>query len=325
MDIDEHDLVQMFEMIDGDGSGSVDPEEFITALNRWANHSKTAARFAKYQMMRSIVQHAELHQEVISKLDSLEKRLNTEALDVLVTVDGDETADTFSLREEKVITVVADESPLAEEFQVGGSVELAEGKEVEGSESEEPATPGGIGRSCSFKKAAELTVKKAMPKSSGSSGSFEKMSLRQSVAALAIGCKAVGAAPLNRAIPPLLGPRGPQSTFAVCVNSESSNSSNNTTSACRVSSNSSNNTPSACRVSSNSSNNTTSACRVSSNSSNNNDHNNNDDDNNVNIKEEQLCVQEDPPLDGPEQPHIALRYIPFTCLTVVAENKELAI
>ncbi|CAE8622844.1 unnamed protein product [Polarella glacialis] len=138
MDIDEGDLVQMFEMLDGDGSGFVDPEEFINALNRWANHSKTAARFAKYQMMRSIVQHAELHQQVVSKLDNLEKRLNSEA--------------SFNLREEKLITVVVDESPLAEEFQVGGSGELAEGKEVEGFESEEPATPGGIGRSCSFKK-----------------------------------------------------------------------------------------------------------------------------------------------------------------------------
>ncbi|CAE8673844.1 unnamed protein product, partial [Polarella glacialis] len=254
---------------------------FITALNRWAKHSKTAARFAKHQLMRSIVQHAELHQQVMSKLDSLEKRLNTEVLDVLVTVDGDETTDTFNNREEKLITVVADESPLAEEFQVGGSGELAEGQEVEGSESEEPATPGGNGRSRSFKKAAELTLKKTMPKSLGSSGSFEKMSLRQSVAALAIGCQAVEAAPLNRAEPPLLGSRGRQSTSAVCVNSESS-----------------------------------------TNSSSNNDYNNNDD-NNINIKEEQLCVQEDPSLDGPEQPHIALRYIPFTWLTVVAENNEL--
>ncbi|CAE8597054.1 unnamed protein product [Polarella glacialis] len=280
MDIDEQDLLQMFEMIDGDGSGSVDPEEFITALNRWAKHSKTAARFAKHQLMRSIVQHAELHQQVMSKLDSLEKRLNTEALDVLVTVDGDETTDTFNNREEKLITVVADESPLAEEFQVRGSGELAEGQEVEGSESEEPATPGGIGRSRSFKKAAELTLKKTMPKSLGSSGSFEKMSLRQSVADLAIGCQAVGAAPLNRAVPPLLGSRSRQSTSAVCVNSESS-----------------------------------------TNSSSNNDNNN--DDNNINIKEKQLCVQEDSSLDGPEQPHIALRYIPFTWLTVVAENNEL--
>ncbi|CAE8593115.1 unnamed protein product [Polarella glacialis] len=331
MDIDEQDLVQMFEMIDGDGSGFVDPEEFISAMNRWASTSKTAARFVKYQMMRSIVQQAELHQQVVSKLDDLEKRLNTEALDVLVAEDGNETTDTFNLREEKLITVVADEFPLAEEFHVGGSGELAEGKEVKGSESEEPAKPWGIGRSCSLKKpgsggygpdfflgnsnnnnnnnrqresgvgkwpkwpgikestlqpdpeqslktaiaaaalvlkeslmaaaedamteclpAAELTLRKAMPKSSGSSGSFEKMSLRRSVAALAI-------CPLNRAVPPLLGPHGPQSTFAVRVNSESS-------------------TPPS----------PSSACLVYSNSNN-------------NINKEQLCVEEDPPLDGPEQ------------------------
>ncbi|CAE8622842.1 unnamed protein product [Polarella glacialis] len=116
-----------------------------------------------------------------------------------------------------------------------------------------------------------------MPKSSGSSGGFEKTSFRQSVAALAIGCKAVGAAPLNRAVPPLLGPRGPQSTFAVCVNSDSSS-------------------PPSPPI----------ACRVSSNSNSINNRNNNaaaaadNDDNNINIKE-QLCVQEDPPLDCPEQ------------------------
>ncbi|CAE8676756.1 unnamed protein product [Polarella glacialis] len=324
MDIDEGDLVQMFEMLDGDESGSVDPEEFINALNRWANHSKTAARFAKYQMMRSIVQHAELHQQVVSKLDSLEKRLNAEA--------------SFNLREEQLITVFADESPLAEEFEVGGSGELAEGKEVEGFECEEPATPGVIGRSCSFKKpgsggcgpdfflgrqrqtgfgyphesgvgkwpkwpggkdpmlepepeqslktaiaAAILVLKEslmaeaamtdsfladelihcqAMPKSSCSSGSFEKMNLRQSVAALAIGCKAVGAAPLNRAVAPLLGPRSPQSTFAVCVNSDPSTPPS---------------PPSACRVSDNS----------NSNSNNNNAaHDDDDDNNNINIKEQ---------------------------------------
>ncbi|CAE8674086.1 unnamed protein product [Polarella glacialis] len=352
MDIDEKDLVQMFEMIDGDGSGFVDPEEFINALNRWAEHSKTAARFVKYQMMRSIVQQAELHQLVVSKLDSLEKRLDTEALDVPVTEDGDETTDTLTVREEKLITVVADEFPLAEQFHVGGSGELAEGNEVKGSESEEPAKPRGIGRSCSLKKlgsggygpdffmgnssnnnnnnnrqrrmdfgfphesgvgkwpkwpggkestlepepeqslktaiaaailvlkeslmeaaedamteflpAAELTLRKAMPKSSVSSGSFEKMSLRQSVAALAI-------CPLNRAVAPLLGPRDPQSTFAVCVNSDPS-------------------TPPS----------PPSACRVSDNSNSNSNSNNNDNNNNNNIKE-QLCVQEDPPLDGREQ------------------------
>ncbi|CAE8611927.1 unnamed protein product [Polarella glacialis] len=314
MDIDEGDLVQMFEMLDGDGSGQVDPEEFINALNRWANHSKTAARFAKYQMMRSIVQHAELHQEVVSKLDNLEKRLDIEP--------------SFNLREEKLITVVVDESPLAEEFQVGGSGELAE---VKGSEWRGPDIflarqrqtgfyfphESGVGKwpkSFSFGKgsilepepeqslktaiaaaisvlreslmaapaaamtdpflADELILRQAMPKSSGSSGSFEKMGLRQSVTALAIGCKAVGAAPLNRAAPPLLGPRGPQSTFAVCVNSDSS-------------------TPPA----------PPSACRVTSNSNSKNNKNNNaagDDNNNSNIRE-QLCVQVDPPLDGPEQ------------------------
>ncbi|CAE8627315.1 unnamed protein product [Polarella glacialis] len=328
MDIDEQDLVQMFEMIDGDGSGSVDPEEFITALNRWANHSKTAARFAKYQMMRSIVRHEELHVQVVSKLDRLEKSLNS---------------DKFNLKEEKLITVVADDSPLADQVQVGGSGELAGGfKRVTGSESEETATPGGTGRSygpdfclgrqrqtgfyfphesrvggkestlepeaeLSLKTAiaaailalkesgcmmaaaeeamtdsflaAELTLSKAMPKSSGTSGSCEKRSLRQSVAALANGCRAVGAAPLNRAGWPLIGPRGPQSTYAVRFNSKRSAPPS---------------PPSACRVSSNS--------RSNNNNRNDNaaaDYDDDEEQTNNNNNEEQLGVQGDPPVDGP--------------------------
>ncbi|CAE8732551.1 unnamed protein product [Polarella glacialis] len=283
MDIDENDLVQMFEMIDGDGSGSVDPEEFINTLNRWANDSKTAARFVKYQMMRSIAEQEELKSLVVSKLESLEKSLKKPSqkrrkdgkrptpgpLDVLVEVEGDESTSTSHFRPQESqdsFMVSVDED--VEEFHVGGSGELAEDKKVEGSESEALPTLAGAGRRYSsflgrrqqatastleleteqslktaiaaaalvLKEslmaaaeeamtesllAAELTLKKAMPKSSGSSssGSFEKMSLRQSVAALAVGCRSGRAAPLIRAVPPLLGPRGHQATFRVRANS----------------------------------------------------------------------------------------------------------
>ena len=36
MDIDEVDLQQLFEMIDVDGSGSIEAAEFIAPLSRWA-------------------------------------------------------------------------------------------------------------------------------------------------------------------------------------------------------------------------------------------------------------------------------------------------
>eukprot|EP00913_Durusdinium_trenchii_P020660 g19401.t1 len=44
MDIDEMDLVQLFEMIDTDGSGFIEPNEFIRPLSRWVHDSKTAPR-----------------------------------------------------------------------------------------------------------------------------------------------------------------------------------------------------------------------------------------------------------------------------------------
>ncbi|CAE8593206.1 unnamed protein product, partial [Polarella glacialis] len=161
MDIDENDLVQMFEMIDGDGSGSVDPEEFINTLNRWANDSKTAARFVKYQMMRSIAEQEELKSLVVSKLESLEKSLKKPSqkrrkdgkrptpgpLDVLVEVEGDESTSTSHFRPQESqdsFMVSVDED--VEEFHVGGSGELAEDRKVEGSESEALPTLAGAGR-----------------------------------------------------------------------------------------------------------------------------------------------------------------------------------
>ena len=47
MDIDEHDLQLLFEMIDTDQSGTIEAAEFIGPLSRWAHDSKTAPRFIK--------------------------------------------------------------------------------------------------------------------------------------------------------------------------------------------------------------------------------------------------------------------------------------
>eukprot|EP00913_Durusdinium_trenchii_P003382 g3131.t1 len=44
MDIDEMDLVQLFEMIDIDNSGFIESNEFIRPLSRWVRDSKTAPR-----------------------------------------------------------------------------------------------------------------------------------------------------------------------------------------------------------------------------------------------------------------------------------------
>lgn len=65
MDIDEVDLQQLFEMIDVDGSGAIEAEEFIVPLSRWVRDSKTAPRFIKYNLMHAINQQEEL----VVKLD----------------------------------------------------------------------------------------------------------------------------------------------------------------------------------------------------------------------------------------------------------------
>ena len=54
MDIDESDLQQLFEMIDSTGEGEIESQEFIAALSRWVHDSKTAPRFVKYNMLRSL-------------------------------------------------------------------------------------------------------------------------------------------------------------------------------------------------------------------------------------------------------------------------------
>eukprot|EP00930_Biecheleria_cincta_P025357 TRINITY_DN18066_c0_g1_i1.p1 TRINITY_DN18066_c0_g1~~TRINITY_DN18066_c0_g1_i1.p1 ORF type:complete len:590 (+),score=100.42 TRINITY_DN18066_c0_g1_i1:45-1814(+) len=51
MDIDPQDLEQLFYMVDADGGGTIDQEEFTGTLSRWmVNDSKTAARFAKHNI-----------------------------------------------------------------------------------------------------------------------------------------------------------------------------------------------------------------------------------------------------------------------------------
>ena len=61
MDIDESDLQMLFEMIDVDGSGSIEVAEFIGPLSRWAHDSKTAPRFIKYNLMQSVKMQEDLY------------------------------------------------------------------------------------------------------------------------------------------------------------------------------------------------------------------------------------------------------------------------
>ncbi|CAK9002187.1 unnamed protein product [Durusdinium trenchii] len=72
MDIDEMDLVQLFEMIDIDNSGFIESNEFIRPLSRWVRDSKTAPRFIKYNMMRTMQKQEELQQEQIALRQAVE-------------------------------------------------------------------------------------------------------------------------------------------------------------------------------------------------------------------------------------------------------------
>ena len=42
MDIDEMDLVELFQMIDTDGSGTIEAPEFIKPLSRWVHEPRQA-------------------------------------------------------------------------------------------------------------------------------------------------------------------------------------------------------------------------------------------------------------------------------------------
>ncbi|CAJ1380107.1 unnamed protein product, partial [Effrenium voratum] len=61
MDIDEVDLEQLFEMLDTCHEGSVDTDTLVTPLSRWVHDSKTAARFIKYNVARTMMQQEELY------------------------------------------------------------------------------------------------------------------------------------------------------------------------------------------------------------------------------------------------------------------------
>ena len=45
MDIDEMDLVELFQMIDTDGSGAIEAPEFIKPLSRWVHEPRHARVF----------------------------------------------------------------------------------------------------------------------------------------------------------------------------------------------------------------------------------------------------------------------------------------
>ncbi|CAE7545994.1 pkd2 [Symbiodinium necroappetens] len=73
MDIDQADLEQLFGMLDHDGGGTIDPDEFKVTLSRWAFESKTATRFVRYTLQQLM----DNHQSAAQKLSTMEERLQS--------------------------------------------------------------------------------------------------------------------------------------------------------------------------------------------------------------------------------------------------------
>eukprot|EP00435_Cladocopium_sp_Y103_P028072 s65_g7.t1 len=76
MDIDEDDLQQLFYMIDHDNSGTVEVDEFIGPLSRWAHDSKTAPRFIKYNMLQTMQLQQDLYDLSVACFDQLSARMD---------------------------------------------------------------------------------------------------------------------------------------------------------------------------------------------------------------------------------------------------------
>eukprot|EP00435_Cladocopium_sp_Y103_P018509 s3024_g4.t1 len=76
LDIDEDDLRQLFHMIDHDNSGTVEVEEFIGPLSRWAHDSKTAPRFIKYNMLQTMHLQQDLYDLSVANFNQLTQRMD---------------------------------------------------------------------------------------------------------------------------------------------------------------------------------------------------------------------------------------------------------
>ncbi|CAJ1352992.1 unnamed protein product, partial [Effrenium voratum] len=75
MDIDEVDLTLLFEMIDADGSGAIEAQEFVIPFSRWVHESKTAPRFIKYNLMHTMQQQEEMLRLIHSNFALLNTRI----------------------------------------------------------------------------------------------------------------------------------------------------------------------------------------------------------------------------------------------------------
>eukprot|EP00435_Cladocopium_sp_Y103_P019287 s1155_g4.t1 len=112
MDIDEADLQQLFQMIDTDGSGTVERNEFIQPLSRWVHESKTAPRFIKYNLMRSLHEQEQMKEMNQYRFDQLNGHLQRIALGLGVPLERASTRPYKNVKR-SLISDVGDSPPPA--------------------------------------------------------------------------------------------------------------------------------------------------------------------------------------------------------------------
>jgi len=82
MDIDSQDLKQLFSIVDEDGSGEIDPGEFIEAMYRMHTaDSKTAVKFVKHIVSRMDKQQNDFHGK-LEKIVHVEPNTDVQQLNV---------------------------------------------------------------------------------------------------------------------------------------------------------------------------------------------------------------------------------------------------
>jgi len=76
LDIDAEDLYQLFRIVDEDGSGEIDPQEFVNAMYRLKHtESKTATKLVKHIVSRLDVKHDEAVLEMTEHIKALQSTM----------------------------------------------------------------------------------------------------------------------------------------------------------------------------------------------------------------------------------------------------------
>lgn len=124
LDIDDKDLSELFDIIDSDRSGEIDPAEFIDALYRMkTTESKTATRFVKHMVgnlfekqMSMTGQLETLHHQVATRIDDVKSHFAKEfeenrskgKIEELLSAHTEEIEKTLSLAIDKAVSAAFD-------------------------------------------------------------------------------------------------------------------------------------------------------------------------------------------------------------------------